>query len=161
MSLENIEKDINTKEKIYKWAITIFYKEINKKILYLIAENTETGNISFVSGAQENEDNSLKETAIRENIEELKLDPNQYNLQEVGVKHEFVFWKKKKGRVGCKWEYQVFISNLTGTDFEISHTKELKSIKWLSEEDIIKTLTFSDVIEVFKKTIKAIEKIKI
>lgn len=155
--MENINKEQNAeKEKKFYGAITVFYKNTNEGLLFLIAENTKTGNISFVSGAQEDEDQSLEASAQRENIEELGLNPDQYELRKIDVKHEFVFGPKKKERAGHKGEYQVFVSDLTNADFEVSHTEELKSLKWMTEKEVLHSLTFPDVAEVFKKTVEAV-----
>jgi len=145
------------KEKTFYGVITVFYKKTNEGLLFLIAENTKTGNISFVSGAQEDEDQSLEESAQRENIEELGLQPNQYELKKINISHEFIFGQNKKERAGHKGSYQVFISDLTNADFEVSHTGELKSLKWMTEKEVLDSLTFPDVVEVFKKTVEAIK----
>lgn len=144
-------------KKIYYWAITVFYKKLDKELLFLIAQNSQTGNISFVSGAQEDEDQTLIKTAQRENIEELGLYPEKYKLKQINVKHDFVFGPKKKERAGHKGQYQVFVSDLSNLNQEITHTKELKSIKWLNKKEVILSLTFPDLKELFKKTVEAIE----
>jgi hypothetical protein len=117
------------KEKIFQGTITVFYKKTKEGLLFLVAENTETGNISFVSGAKEDEDQSLEDSAQRENTEELGSNPDSY---------------------------QVFISDLTNADFEVSHTEELKSLNWMTEKEVLHSLTFPDMKEVFEKTVKAI-----
>ena len=144
-------------EKTIYGAITVFYKKTKKGLLFLIAENTKTGNISFISGAQEDGDQSPEATARRENVEELGLRPDQYELKMIGVRHEFIFDPSKKERTGQKSSYQVFVSDLTNADFEVSPTAELKSLKWMTEKDVLHSLTFSDVAEVFKKTVKTIK----
>ena len=145
------------KEKIFYGAITVFYKTTNEELLFLVAENTKTGNISFVSGAKEDEDQSLEESAQRENVEELGLQPDQYELEKVDVRHEFVFGPNKKERAGHKGMYQVFVSDLTNADFEVSHSEELKSLRWMTEKEVLRFLTFPDVAEVFKKTVETIK----
>ena len=156
--MNNLNNELHQeKERIYHGAITVFYKRTKEGPLFLIAENTKTGNISFVSGAQENEDQSLEASAQRENIEELGLQPDQYELKQIDVKHEFIFGPNKKERAGCKGSYQVFVSDLTNANFEVSHTEELKSLKWMTEKEVLHSLTFPDVAEVFKKTVEAIK----
>jgi len=145
------------KEKIFYGAITVFYKKTGEGLLFLIAENTKTGNISFVSGAKEDDDQSLEASAQRENIEELGLQPDQYELKKVDVKHEFIFGPNKKERAGHKGSYQVFVSDLTNANFEVSHTAELKNLKWMTEKEVLDSLTFPDVAEVFQKTVDAIK----
>lgn len=156
--MENSKKEQHQeKEKIFYGAITVFYKKTNEGLLFLIAENTKTGNISFVSGAQEDDDQSLEASAQRENIEELGLHPDQYELKKVDVKHEFVFGPNKKERTGHRGLYQVFVSDLTDTDFEVSHTEELKNLKWMTKKEVLNSLTFPDVAEVFKKVVETIK----
>jgi NADH pyrophosphatase NudC (nudix superfamily) len=144
------------KGKVFHGAITIFYKRTNQDLLFLVVENSKTGNLSFVSGAKADVDQSIEDSARRENLEELGLSFNQYELRGIDVKHEFMFGPKKKERAGHKGEYQVFVSDLTNADFEISHTKELKSAKWMTEKEVLDSLTFPDLVEVFKKTVKVI-----
>lgn len=73
------------------------------------------------------------------------------------VRHEFVFGPNKKERAGQKATYQVFVSDLTHANSEVSHTEELKSLKWMTEKEVLHSLTFPDVAEVFKKTVAAIK----
>ncbi len=156
--MENLNKEQRQeKEKTFYGAITVFYKKTNEGLLFLIAENTKTGNISFVSGTQEDEDQLLEVSAQRENIEELGLQPDQYELKKIDVKHEFIFGSNKKERAGHKGSYQVFVSDLTNVNFEVSHTEELKSLKWMTEKEVLHSLTFPDVAEVFKKTVETIK----
>ncbi|NCF75146.1 MAG: NUDIX domain-containing protein [Xanthomonadaceae bacterium] len=145
------------KEKIYEGAITIFYKKINQKLFFLVAKNFKTGNITFISGAKEGFDQSLLDSAKRENKEELNLDPKLYKLTPTKIKHKFIFGKKKKERVGCKGSYKVFISDLTNLNFNIKHTKELENIKWMIEKEVFDFLTFPDLKDVFKKTLEIIK----
>jgi len=145
------------KEKKYEGAITVFYKKTNQEPLFLVVENTKTENISFVSGAKEDSDENLIESAQRENEEELGLDPEEYELEEVEVKHKFTFNEKKKERAGKQGSYQVFVSDLTDADFEIGHTEELKSTKWMTKKEVLDSLSFPDLKEVFLETIKKIK----
>lgn len=151
------EKNNSAKEKVYFGAITIFYKQTATGPRFLIAQNKGTGITSFVSGAQEDEDQSLEETARRENLEELGLDPTSYTLTETDVKHEFVFGPQKKERAGCRGSYHVFVSDLTHSHVEISPTKELNNAQWMTQQEANDALSFPDVKEVFDKSIKAIK----
>lgn len=72
-------------------AITIFCKKNGETIQYLVVKNTETGNITFVSGAKESEDKDLIDTARREIQEELGIEADTYTLIPTSIKHEFVF----------------------------------------------------------------------
>lgn len=144
------------KEKVYYGAITVFYKKENGEVLYLIVKNTKTGNVSFVSGAKEGFEDDLKQTAQRENLEELGINSDDYKLQEIDVKQEFVFGPNKPERAGCKSRYQVFIADLSNYDSEISYTEELEWIKWLPKKEAFEQLTFPDIKEVFEKTIRFI-----
>jgi len=156
--MEKITNEQNPeKEKMYRGAITVFYKKTNEGLLFLVAENAETGNMSFVSGAEEDEDQSLVDSAKRENLEELGLNPELYELKQIDVKHEFVFNSKKKERSGHRGSYQVFVSDLTNADFEVSHTDELKSLDWKTEKEVLHSLSFPDLKEVFQKTVDVIK----
>ncbi|MCD4705872.1 NUDIX hydrolase [bacterium] len=145
------------KEKIYRGAITIFYKKINQKLFFLVAKNFKTGNITFIGGAKKDFDQSLLDSAKRENKEELNLDSKLYKLTQTKIKHKFVFGGKKKERAGCEGSYQVFISDLTNFNFDIKHTKELENIKWMAEKEVFNSLTFPDLKDIFKKTLEIIK----
>lgn len=144
-------EDFNNKD-IYYWAITIFHKTINNELKYLVVENNETKNISFVSGAKEETDSSLTETAKREIKEELNIDINEMELIETNTQHEFVFWENKKKRAWKKAIYKVFVSDWKNIE-DIQYTKELRSAVWMTKEEVLKTLSFDDLKDVFKKAI--------
>jgi len=152
LNLENM----NEKEKVYRGAITIFYKRIDGELVFLVAENSKTGNITLISGAEEDIDESLESCAQREIEEELGLLPNQYQLKSTNVKHEFVFGSKKPERTGSKGSYQVFLADALKIN-EVGHTEELKGIKWMTEKEAIDSLSFPDLKEVFKTAIQEIE----
>jgi 8-oxo-dGTP pyrophosphatase MutT (NUDIX family) len=157
--MEKMEKEQNNmeKEKVYRGAIAIFYKKIEGEPRFLVVQNTETGNISFVSGAEEDVDSgSLKASAQREIEEELGLKSVEYKLIPTETRHEFIFGEKKKERAGHKGSYHVFLSDLSGLNEEVGHTGELKSVKWMTEEEVLNTLTFDDLKEVFKDATKNI-----
>jgi len=148
----NIENS-NEKEKIYRGAIALFCKKTDQEPLFLVVENTKTGNVSFVGGAKEDFDQSLEECAQREIEEELGLEPGQYKLKSTGVKQEFVFGPQKVDRAGCKGEYHIFLAKMSAED-EIGHTGELKSAKWMTKEEVLQSLSFPDLKEIFEKVIE-------
>lgn len=145
--IKNNEKD--TKETVY-WAITIFCKKDREKVQYLVVKNTETWNISFVSGGKEYKDKNLLDTARREIKEELNIDPKEYTLIPTSIKHEFVFWEKKKERAGKNGSYQVFWADGSKLG-AIHHTEQLSKTTRMTKEDVLETLTFEDVKEVFER----------
>ncbi len=141
---------------IIYWAITIFCKKIGDTIYYLVVKNNETGNISFVSWAKEGEDNDLFDTAKREAQEELGIDPTDYIFIPTSVRHEFIFWNKKKERSWQEGVYQVFWVDWSNLQF-ITPTKELSETTRITREEVLESLTFDDLKEVFKKAIWEIE----
>ena len=144
-----MENDIE-KEKVYLGGIAIIYTKENNEIKFLVAENSVTKNISFVSGAKEDIDNSVSDAMYRELQEELGSS-DDIKLEPTNVKHDFVFGPKKKERAGHKGSYSVFLADVTGNSSDISHTAELSNMKWLTKEEVLKNLTFDDVKEVFLK----------
>lgn len=144
-----MENDIE-KEKVYLGGIEIIYTKENNEIKFLVAENSVTKNISFVSGAKEDTDNSVSDAMYRELQEELGSS-DDIKLEPTNVKHDFVFGPKKKERAGHKGSYSVFLADVTGNSSNISHTAELSNMKWLTKEEVLKNLTFDDVKEVFLK----------
>jgi 8-oxo-dGTP pyrophosphatase MutT (NUDIX family) len=143
------------KEKLYLGGIAILYRKNNTQIEYLVVENAKTGNITFVAGAKEDQDKDELETIERELKEELGLEKN-IELHPTSVRHEFIFGEQKKDRAGCSGSYQVFLADVTNLTEGIYHTKELKNIKWMSKDEVLKSLTFEGLKEVFIQAIKNI-----
>lgn len=143
--------NINNQEIIH-WAITIFCKKELENLKYLVVKNTETWNISFVSWAQKTKDKEIIDTAKREIKEELNIEPEEYELIPTSVKHEFIFLPQKKERAWKNGSYEVFRADWSNLK-HINHTKELKIATWMTKEEVLKTLTFDDLKEVFEKVI--------
>jgi len=146
---QTLEKN---KNKICYGALTIFYKIMNGQKYYLVVKNTKTGNLTFVGGAKEEWDDNLITTAQREILEELGLNKNQYKLISTTVKHEFIYGPNKKERAGLKGSNQVYLADLSDIK-EINYTKDLKSVEWMTKEQVLNSLTFKDLKDVFNKAI--------
>jgi len=145
------------KEKVFRGAIVIFHKKIDGQTHYLVVENAETHNITFISGGEEEiDDNNLEQTAKREIKEELNLNSDQYVLKPTDIKQEFVYGAKKVERAGYKGSNQVFMAELLDIE-TINHTNDLGETKWMTAEQVLSSLTFDDLKEVFRKIIKVIE----
>jgi 8-oxo-dGTP pyrophosphatase MutT (NUDIX family) len=142
---------MENKEKIYFGGIAILYARENGELKFLVVENAETKNITFVSGAKEDIDSSETDTMNREIVEELGLNTDNIKLEDTGVKQEFVFGPKKKERAGHKGSYTVFLGDVSDISSQISHTKELSGIKWMSKEEVLNRLTFPDLKDIFVK----------
>lgn len=137
-----------------KGALIIFYRILGDEAKFLIVENRETGNITFVGGACENNESEL-EAAQRETKEEIGLIPEQYNLVETEFRHDFVFNEKKKDRAGQQGSYQLYLADLTDFFGEVKAQKnEVKKTEWLTHSQILDKLTFPEHIELFKKAIE-------
>jgi 8-oxo-dGTP pyrophosphatase MutT (NUDIX family) len=132
----------------YYGVIVIFYKNTSEGAHYLTVKNAQTGNVTFLSGAQEG-DEPLHETARREIREELAIEPDTYSLTPTEVYQNFVFDENKKERAGARGSYQVFVAD-AATLGEIRPTKELKEIWWKNEAETLAALTFEDLKEVFR-----------
>ncbi|HEX8946898.1 MAG TPA: NUDIX domain-containing protein [Candidatus Paceibacterota bacterium] len=139
------------KEKVFYGGIAMLYRMRGGEREYLVVENTETGNISFVSGAQEDTDASAEAGMQRELEEELSVRRGEIALTPTDVRHEFVFGPKKKERAGHPGSYQVFLADVTNISDSISHTKELRGVRWLRKDEVLDALTFPDVKDVFLK----------
>lgn len=152
------ENRVENNEIINSGAITLFFKDTQAGRKYLVIRNSETGSVTFVSGKNEETDESLFDTAQREIKEEIGILPSEYKLFELpDVKHEFVFGPQKKERSGQKGEYQVFAANLTDTEKAIIPTEEVESVKWLTEEKILEQLSFHDLKEVFVNAVNKLQ----
>ena len=153
--MKNVPNDDKEDQDIVQWAIILFYKKEMGRKKYLVVQNKETENISFVSWAKETRDNELSDTGHREVDEELAIDPEKYTLIPTNVTQEFVFWPKKKERAWKKAVYRVFLADGSNI-WPITTTKELTSAVWMTKKEVLNTLTFDDVKEVFEKATKEI-----
>ena len=86
----------------------------------------------------------------REIQEELGLQ-TEIKLEPTKVRHEFVFGPNKKERAGQQGSYQVFLADITNISDLITHTEELRNIRWLGKDEVINSLSFPDLKEVFLK----------
>lgn len=153
-------ENVHESEKLYRGAITIFYKNSEEGRKYLVVENAETGNITFVSGGEEDGDEGdLLATALREIREELQFADDTYipTLKETEAHHKFVFNEKKKERAGKRGLNTVFLSDLSDMEDSVGHSKDLKGIGWKTEQEVLDSLSFDDLKPVFKKAIEYIE----
>lgn len=137
------------REKVIYGGIAILYRQGTNGLEFLVVENTETGNISFVSGAQEDSDASEQVGMERELEEELGVSSDKIVLQPTDVRQEFVFGANKPKRAGHSGSYRVYLGDVTPIADNISHTKELKGIRWLPKEEVLQDLTFPDLKDVF------------
>jgi len=136
--------------KKYFGAMVIFQRTINRVNEYLVVSNSQTGNVSFVAGAQEGKE-QLEDTAIREVEEELGLTIVNYTLKPTEIYHEFVFGPNKPEWAGSPAAYQVFRGQLYDPRQKLTHTQELKSAKWMNRDEVLNSLTFPDLKEVFSR----------
>ncbi len=142
------------KEQVFLGSIGILYRRISGGLEFLIVENSGTKNISFVSGAKEENDATEEDTLRREIKEELGLDGGGLEFQATTTRHEFVFGPQKKERAGQQGSYGVFLVDATRVDGPISHTQELRKIQWLDRGQVMNSLSFQDLKEVFEKATK-------
>lgn len=142
---------METKEKIFLGSIGIIYRKNSGQLEFLIVENSKTKNITFVAGAKEENDKTPIDTLKREIKEELGSQIEEIKFEPTEVKHEFIFGPNKKERAGYSGSYQVFLIDATNIKNPISHTEELKNIKWLTKNEVINSLTFPDLKDVFIK----------
>ena len=153
--MKSVPHNDNEEQDIVHWAIIIFYKKEWDSEKYLVVQNKETENISFVSWAKETRDDELSDTGQREIKEELAIDPEKYTLIPTSVTQEFVFWPKKKERAWKKAIYHVFLADWSKL-WSITTTRELTSAVWMTKKEVLNTLTFDDVKDVFEKATKEI-----
>ena len=84
------------------------------------------------------------------------MNEGQYKLYPTTITHDFVFDAKKKERAGRRGSYQVFLSDVSDIS-EIAHTNELKSAKWMTKKEVLNSLSFQDLKDVFEKAANEIE----
>ncbi|MFA5870839.1 MAG: NUDIX hydrolase [Candidatus Paceibacterota bacterium] len=142
------------KKKVFQGGIAIIYRKNGSDLEFLVVENSKTKNISFVSGAKEELDNSEIDSIIREIKEELDFDIERSKLEPTETKHDFIFGSKKENRAGCRGLYQVFLVDASDISSSITHTEELRNIKWLKRNEVLETLSFPDLKSVFSEATK-------
>lgn len=146
--------------KTYYGAITIFYKkETINKFLFLINKNLKNGNYSLIGGTKNRTDTSLKQTAKRENKEELGISPKIYKLISTKVRHKFIFSNNKPQRQGQKGSYLIFLADLSNLIQDIRHKEKLRRIEWVSKKEAINKISFDDLKEVFKQATDSLKHI--
>ncbi|MFA5230508.1 MAG: hypothetical protein WC422_03905 [Candidatus Paceibacterota bacterium] len=117
-------------EKIIRGVSVIFYKDVGGQRLYLTIFNTKTNNVSFTSGAQDEEDGGdLFKTANREIKEELDINSDEYVLHPTDIINSFIFDKYKTEREGYRAEYHVFYADISNIKREIFQMEESKYVK--------------------------------
>lgn len=149
---------METKEQTFEGGITVFYKIDQNETLYLVVENRNTGNVTLVSGAKEDSDSSNQQAARRENEEELGIRPDQYTLIPTTIRHEFIFGPKKIERAGHRGSYQIFLCDLTNVNSVFQENSDIVRAVWLKKEEVLNSLTFDDLKEVFLRAVREIEK---
>jgi 8-oxo-dGTP pyrophosphatase MutT (NUDIX family) len=137
-------------------GIAVLYRIVGDKKEFLLVENGETGYVTFMAGAKEPADRNELETVEREMLEEIGLKAVEVELKPTGVRQEFVFGSHKPERAEHPGSYQVFVVDVTKLADTIKPMKEIKTVKWVSEEKVAESLTFTDLKEVFEKVLKTI-----
>jgi 8-oxo-dGTP pyrophosphatase MutT (NUDIX family) len=137
-------------------GIAILYRTVGDKREFLLVENGETGYVTFMAGAKEPADRNELETVEREMMEEIGLKATEVGLKLTGVRQEFTFGSHKPERAGHPGSYQVFVADVTKIADTIKPMKEIKTVKWVPEENVAESLTFTDLKEVFEKVLETI-----
>ena len=121
----------------------------NKNNEYLLIKNTKSGNISFPGGKTEDGEEVIN-SAIREVNEEVGLLPKDFSIRPSGIVYRFIFNNNKPDRTGMTAKYAVFVGDVSekASPFPTSDAKE---IFWLSYGEVLKKLSFNDLVRVFKK----------
>lgn len=139
-------------------SIGIMYRRNNGELEFLGVENAKTKNITFVSGAKEDNDFSEVDVLKREIHEELGLNTDKIEFYPTEFHHDFIFGEQKKERAGMHASYTIFLVDVTNIRETITHTKELRSIQWLSKDQVIEALSFPDLVELFLKATEKLSK---
>lgn len=147
-------KKTKMEEKVFLGGIAVIHRNKDGRLEFLVVENAKTKNITFVSGAKEDSDESETDAINREIQEELGLLAGEIKFRPTGIRHEFIFGPSKKDRTGQRGSYEVFLADATNMNKPINHTTELKDAKWMSEEEVMNKLSFPDLKEVFLKVAK-------
>lgn len=113
--------------KTWVGVIVIAYKTNPTRVLLI--QNTETGNITPISGAVE-EGETLQQTAARELKEEVGWEVKPEQLRETPVKQEFIYGSKKVERAGDKSVNQVFLLDADSLP-DPEETQETKNPQWM------------------------------
>ena len=77
------------------------------------------------------------------------------SLLAVAIILFWVFGSKKSDREGAKGSYEVFLADASSIG-EINPTTELKGMKWMTKEEVLQSLSFPDLKEVFQKAIQSL-----
>lgn len=142
-------------EDIIHGALVIFYRGsrgVDRR--FLVVTTTRGGNTAFPGGAREG-DESAEQNAYREAQEELGLDPALYTLQPTGLANRFTFGVTKTLREGKQASYDIFLTDLSHlADNAINPTPEIKMIQWLTQEEVVRTVTFPELVKLFQEAVQ-------
>lgn len=134
--------------------IVLAYKTNPLRIL--LVENTQTGNITPISGAVENDETQI-EAAIREVKEEVGWIVSSKLLHETSLNHIFIYGINKAERAGDKGVNKVFLFNADKLP-EPQKTNDIRSFKWLPLKEAASSISFPDLQEIIKEASKLLSK---
>lgn len=143
-----------TNNTIHSAKVFLYKKDVEN--LFLVVQEPE-GLYGFVGGAQDEEDKTLRNTAVREIQEEINLTENSYTLTETPITYEFVHTDPKSNRYKKKGVLHAFIARYNESE-AINLNPELLQYKWLTKEDVFKYIadSYPYLAEVFQKVIDSI-----
>ena len=136
----------------FNGVIGIVFQRSNP-IKFVLIHNKKTGNITFPAGGREFFETSSIKTLARELKEETGLLPLEYKIMKTPLVHEFVYNLKKKERCGQKARQHVYLVETKKTDLKPEDPDSI-IYGWLTKEEILERLTFSDSKEIFKKAVE-------
>lgn len=119
----------------------ILYKRQKDAIQYLILKEPE-GIYGFVGGAQDIDDVSITQTAIREIFEEIQLTQKSYVLTDCNFFQNFIHTDKQSPRYGKKGVQHAFLGEYNGAE-DIQLCDELLSYQWALKETVFEKIKTS------------------
>lgn len=129
------------------------YKVYDGKRFFLILKEPE-GIYGFVGGAQDIEDETIRDTAERELFEEVGLTRKSCKLIETNITYKFVHTDPKSVRFGKKGFLHAFIAQYNGEE-KIVLDKELLGFEWVSEDVVLEKIktSYPYLTDVFNKAL--------
>ena len=140
---------IDTSNNTITTTNVLLYKIVNGTLSFLLAQENDN-NWGLPGGAKEIEDVNLLNTIQRELKEELGLEPNDYTLQDSGIKREFEYNHFQSSRFGKHGVVVFFIAKIRNED-KIKMNSELKTITWCTHMEAEKILTFDHIKDGFSE----------
>jgi 8-oxo-dGTP pyrophosphatase MutT (NUDIX family) len=148
-----LKKEVSAGGIIYKKPSSV-EASAGKGVLWLTTQHSRHKGWTFPKGlvADTNPNETKEKAALREVKEEGGIEARIVNLQPVKVEYKYTFQEYLIDKTVYYYLMEYVSGDIKDHDWEVSDAK------FLSQEEIVKILTYKEDLEAFEKTIKLFER---